>query len=238
MIAQETILLAGTAATLGFVHTVLGPDHYLPFVAMAKARNWSRAKTVAITAVCGFGHVASSVVLGFIGILAGAAVFRLEALEAVRGNLAGWLLLAFGFAYFLWGLRRALRNRPHDHAHLHADGTVHTHTHRHQTAHAHVHAGANSDTLTPWVLFTIFVLGPCEPLIPLIMYPAAQASLATAAAVALVFSAVTIATMVTLVLGACFGLSRVPFPHAERYAHALAGLAILLCGGAIQFLGL
>lgn len=101
MIAQETILLAGTAATLGFVHTVLGPDHYLPFVAMAKARNWSRAKTVAITAVCGFGHVASSVVLGFIGILAGAAVFRLEALEAVRGNLAGWLLLAFGFAYFL-----------------------------------------------------------------------------------------------------------------------------------------
>ena len=29
---QHIPLLIGTAATLGFVHTFLGPDHYLPFV--------------------------------------------------------------------------------------------------------------------------------------------------------------------------------------------------------------
>ncbi|HOD34406.1 MAG TPA: hypothetical protein PLR20_01590 [Syntrophales bacterium] len=27
---------------------------------------------------------------------------------------------------------------------------------------------------TPWVLFTIFVLGPSEPLIPVLMFPAAR----------------------------------------------------------------
>ncbi len=238
MIANETILLTGTAAAVGFVHTVLGPDHYLPFVAMARARNWSTAKTALITMLCGLGHVASSVALGFAGIFLGAAVFQLQALEALRGSLAGWLLIAFGFTYFLWGIHHALRNRPHAHLHAHADGTLHAHDHRHVTAHSHVHEGAQADSLTPWVLFTIFVLGPCEPLIPLIMYPAARSSPATAAAVALVFGATTIATMVAFVLVACRGLSLLSFPHAQRYSHALAGLAILLCGGAIRFLGL
>jgi len=27
----EIAILAGTAATIGFTHTILGPDHYLPF---------------------------------------------------------------------------------------------------------------------------------------------------------------------------------------------------------------
>ena len=33
---SETIVIAGSAASMGFVHTILGPDHYLPLVAMAK----------------------------------------------------------------------------------------------------------------------------------------------------------------------------------------------------------
>ena len=39
--SPETTVLALTAAAIAFVHTLLGPDHYLPFVAMAKARGWS-----------------------------------------------------------------------------------------------------------------------------------------------------------------------------------------------------
>ena len=31
------IILCGTAAALGFVHTLLGPDHYLPFIVMNRA---------------------------------------------------------------------------------------------------------------------------------------------------------------------------------------------------------
>ncbi len=234
---HETLILAGTAATIGFVHTVLGPDHYLPFVVMSRARNWSGGKTAILTALCGLGHVLSSVVLGFIGVFLGIAVFKLEFLDSIRGDLAGWLLMAFGFTYLLWGIHRAVRNQPHGHLHVHADGACHSHDHTHVAAHSHVHEGAKSGDLTPWVLFTIFVLGPCEPLIPLIMYPAARSSLGAAALVALVFGITTIATMVGLVMAACHGLSRIPFPHIQRYSHALAGLAILLCGGAIQFLG-
>jgi len=75
---SEIAILAGTAATIGFVHTILGPDHYLPFIVLSKARQWSSVQTVMITFLCGVGHVLSSVVLGFIGIALGIAVFKLE----------------------------------------------------------------------------------------------------------------------------------------------------------------
>ena len=47
--APDLTLLLVTAASIGVVHTLLGPDHYLPFVAMAKARGWSLARTLRIT---------------------------------------------------------------------------------------------------------------------------------------------------------------------------------------------
>ena len=93
----------------------------------------------------------------------------------MRGNLAGWLLLGFGLAYLAWGVKRALRNQPHTHAHAHADGIVHDHAHAHSDEHAHPHTDeARAASMTPWILFTIFVFGPCEPLIPLLMFPAAK----------------------------------------------------------------
>ena len=92
--------------------------------------------------------------------------------------------------------------------------------------------------MTPWILFTIFVFGPCEPLIPLIMYPAARGNMWAVALVASVFALVTIGTMLTIVYASCLGLSKLPFHKLERYSHALAGLAIFLSGGAIKFLGL
>ena len=170
------IILCGTAAALGFVHTLLGPDHYLPFIVMNRARKWSAAKTAGITFACGMGHVLSSVVLGLIGIAFGIAVMKLEAFEAFRGNLAAWALIGFGFAYAGWGIRRGVRNRPHTHLHLKGDGAP-VHSHDNTGEHTHPHEHASKKGLTPWVLFTILVLGPCEPLIPLLMYPAAKESL-------------------------------------------------------------
>jgi uncharacterized membrane protein len=77
-----------TAASIGFFHTILGPDHYLPFVMMSWARKWSGVKTTLITVLCGLGHIGSSVVLGLIGVSVGIAVNKLEFVESFRGNLA------------------------------------------------------------------------------------------------------------------------------------------------------
>lgn len=55
-----------TAGSLGFLHTLMGPDHYLPFVMMARAQDWSRKKTAWVTFLCGLGHVGSSLVIGLV----------------------------------------------------------------------------------------------------------------------------------------------------------------------------
>jgi len=234
----ELSALVITAASIGFLHTVLGPDHYLPFIMMSWARKWSRVKTTFITFLCGLGHIASSVVLGLIGVSMGLAVKKLELIESARGNLAAWLLIAFGLAYLVWGLRRAYRSQPHMHTHVHTGQTAHTHRHSHHQKHSHVHNGKSTSSITPWTLFVIFVFGPCEPLIPILMYPAAKNGLFSVLLVALVFGTATIATMLGVVLLASTGVNFLPLARVQRFAHVIAGATIFLCGLAIQFMGL
>ncbi len=260
MINREIWVLAGTAASLGLVHTVIGPDHYLPFIVISRARNWTLRKTLFVSFLAGLGHILSSVVLGFVGIALGIAVAKFEGVESARGEIAAWLLIGFGLAYFIWGMRRAWKDKPHTHPHLHdhEDAHIHphgpdqgahdprrehvhehAHAHTHELAeHAHIHGEEKKANITPWVLFTIFVFGPCEPLIPLVMYPAARHSTAGVALVAAAFGLVTIATMLVIITAASWGASFVRLGKLERYSHALAGLMIFVSGLTVQFLGL
>jgi nickel/cobalt exporter len=230
---NETMILCGTAASIGLFHTLMGPDHYLPFIALAKTNSWSKVKTFWITFVCGLGHVLSSIILGFVGIGFGIALFKLEKIESIRGDLAMWLLLIFGFLYFAWGVIHAIKNKPHTHFHKHVDGEVHTHEHKHSEVHLHPHKYKNKSLI--WGLFIIFIFGPCEPLIPLIMFPAAKGSMISVILVATIFSVVTIGTMLTVVILSLSGLKIYKSKLITRYSHAFAGLIVFCCGGAIYF---
>ena len=235
---KELVTLTATAASIGFFHTLVGPDHYLPFIMMAKSGKWSLFKTGCVTALCGVGHVLSSVLLGIVGIALGLAVTKVTAVESLRGNLAAWFLIAFGLVYFIWGMRRAVKRRPHTHRHGHGVDADHLHVHTHTDEHAHVHHEEGSGSVTPWILFIIFIFGPCEPLIPLLMYPAAKSSAFGVALVTAVFGTATILTMLALVMVASLGMNVLPLGRLERYTHALAGGTIALCGMAMQFLWL
>jgi nickel/cobalt transporter (NicO) family protein len=234
----ELSVLLLTAASIGFFHTIFGPDHYLPFIVMSKAGKWNKIKTIFITLACGIGHVLSSVLLGLIGIAFGIAVSKLELIEGFRGDIAAWLLIAFGFVYMVWGIKRAIKNKPHKHIHIHVDGTIHEHGHSHNEEHIHVHRTNPKKIMTPWILFTIFAFGPCEPLIPLLMYPSASHSTYGIIMVTLVFGLITIGTMLTVVMVSVWGINLIPTHKLERYSHALAGFAIFVSGLAIVFLGL
>jgi sulfite exporter TauE/SafE len=205
---------------------------------MARARKWSLAKTTCITAMCGAGHVLSSIVLGIIGIALGISINKLGAIESFRGGLAAWLLIAFGVGYFAWGVIRARKSRSHVHWHAHGDASMPIHKHTHSKDHLHLHKGEKAKNLTPWILFTIFVFGPCEPLIPLLIYPAAKSSIFGLVLVTGVFGVVTIVTMLSIVILLSLGANLLPMGWLERYTHALAGATICLCGIAIRFLGL
>lgn len=236
MLTPELAALTASAAALGFFHTLLGPDHYLPFIVMARAKKWTIARTALITSLCGIGHIGSSMLLGFIGIGIGLGAARIEAFDSFRSDIASWGLIAFGLVYFAYGVKTSWKKRPHEHSHVHADGSVHIHRHAHVEEHAHVH-GKEAD-ITPWVLFTLLVLGPCEPLIPLFMYPAVQESIAGLVWVTAAFGGVTIAAMTGAVTMAMLGFDLVSVKPLERFAHALAGITIFACGIAVQFFGI
>jgi len=230
-------LLSVTAISLAFFHTLLGPDHYLPFIVLSEAKKWSLKKTVIITFLCGLGHVLSSVVLGFAGIAVGISVNRLVSVESFRGSIAAWLFIAFGLVYMIISIRNLYRKRTHSHSHFHLNNSVHSHEHNHRNEHTHIHE-SNVVKTTPWILFLIFVFGPCEPLIPLLMYPAAENNITGTVTVSILFSIVTIATMISIVLAFKLGLSRINLKPVEKYSNLIAGAMIFFSGIAIQFLGL
>jgi threonine/homoserine/homoserine lactone efflux protein len=231
----DTYILLNAAVISAFTHTILGPDHYVPFIVMSKARGWSLKKTLLTTVYCGIGHVGSSVLIGFVGIAIGYGITRIEALESIRGSLSGWAFFIFGFTYMVWGIFKAIRNKSHTHAHFHSSGDEHVHEHTHHQEHVHVH-GKKTRNLTPWTLFIIFVLGPCEILIPLVMEPAARHDTQGIVAVTLLFSAVTISTMCAAVTAGYYGLKVLPTANIDRFMHAIAGATICLSGFAILFL--
>jgi len=232
----ELQILIWTAISIGFIHTIIGPDHYLPFIMIARARKWKLIKTMWVTFFCGIGHVLGSVLLGVVGVLLGISVGLLENVESVRGDIASWLLIGFGIAYAAWGLRIGLRATEHSHKHTHNENDNHQHIHHHLGTHAHLHG--NPQSITPWVLFIIFVLGPCEPLIPLLMYPAAQGSWINLIWVTIVFGITTIGTMTLIVFVISKGLLNIKLGFLEKYSHAIAGLIIALAGLSIKLLGL
>jgi nickel/cobalt exporter len=231
-------LLSITAVSLGFLHTLLGPDHYLPFIVLSQAKKWSLRKTMLITFLCGLGHVLSSVILGLIGIAVGISVGKLVSIESFRGNIAAWLFIAFGLVYMIISIRNLIRKRKHTHSHFHFGGNRHDHEHNHHKEHIHVHEEEESINTTPWILFLIFVFGPCEPLIPILMYPAAESNIPGAVFVSILFSAVTIGTMMSVVLAFRLGLNKINLKPLEKYSHLIAGTMIFISGLAIQFLGL
>lgn len=250
----ETLLLS-TAIAVGALHTAVGVDHTLPFVALARARRWSLRRTLGVTFACGVGHVVSSVIVGTVGVVLGITTARLEAFEALRGNWAAWLLIAFGVGYALLGAVRLVRGtrRSHVHVHVHADGTVHAHGHHHHLLdgrflHSHPHGATRPAEpighrqLVP-VLLVIFLLGPCEALVPLMFAPAASGHVYMPWLVALSFSFATLVTMLALVAA---GHSAVAASHRlnrflgrlEPHLHWVAGVTIALSGVAIEVLGI
>lgn len=224
-------LLTFAALSIGLLHTLIGPDHYLPFVALARARGWTRRRALWITAACGIGHCAGSLLLGSIGVALGMGLGRLEAFEALRGDVAAWLLLGLGLIIIVISLRRRARGQTHQHIHVHADGTAHTHPHRHDSAHRHPHT--RQDGSLSWGLFVVFMFGPCEALIPLLMYPAAQENLAGLVCVSLTFAAATLLTMLAAVAIGLALAARMPLTRLHGWSGPIAGATVSACAGAM-----
>lgn len=242
--SKDLVLMLWTAALLGALHTVAGPDHYVPFVMMSRAERWPLRRTIWITFLCGLGHVGSSVVIGLALGWVGLAVAQWEGStlsrwHAWRGDMTAWILMGLGAALTIHGLIQTARGRAHTHAHAHENGGAHTHAHVHEEQHLHVHAAPErARRLTPWVLFVIFIFGPCESLVPLMLAATAASGMAGSLLVAMAFSLTTVVTILVTVSVLYMGFENLSLGFVERNATALAGVSLVACGAATRFLGL
>ncbi|MEW6171150.1 MAG: hypothetical protein AB1472_06300 [Candidatus Omnitrophota bacterium] len=205
------ILLISTAS-IAFLHA-LAPDHWMPFSVIAKAQNWSRPKLFWVTLISGIGHVGISFVVSAIAILLGFSISKLKNIEGHRGEIALWLLVGFGIAYMLWGIKKAKKKNQAENF-------------------------KKADIVAIWTIFAIFVLGPCESLVPLVFLGYSSAGWMGVLSVSLIFSLITIMMMLVQTFLAFKGIQLIKNDILHRYSHAFAGLVIALTGILVLLLGI
>jgi len=254
--------LCASALTIGLIHTISGPDHYLPLIVFSRARKWNAWQTAGWTALCAIGHVLGSVAVGMAGVFLGWELSKQNWQMDIRGSLSGWALLIFGFVYLLWGIRKAIRGTPHKHFEVTGQGDIHAykHTHTHAYLHDHddeqYHRGTyNSQTrqhhpppthahthdvpargrmaVTPWILFVIFVMAPLEPLMPFLFVSGARQSWPAVLAVVLTFIMAKMLVMESMVLLGYFGLG-----FARFKTQKLERFSSLIAGAVVTFCGI
>lgn len=211
---NSLLILLMSTASIAFFHA-LAPDHWMPFAAIGKAQKWSKSRLLWITFIAGIAHVGISIAVGMIGILLGFSLTKLEGIEGHRGEIVLWLLIGFGIAYMIWGIKKG---KEHRHGELDREKL-------------------KAKTVALWTLFTIFILGPCESLIPLV-FLGYNYGYTGVISVSIIFSIITIIMMLAQSLLAFMGVELIEHDFAQRYAHAFAGLVIALTGIFVMVLGI
>jgi sulfite exporter TauE/SafE len=229
---SELLALSLTAISISSIHTMSGPDHYLPFIVLSRSGKWSPFKTYMLTTVCGLGHILSSVILGLIAVVLGWQLNKISWFQDLRGNVSSGALLIFGLAYLFYGLWQAFRNKPHKHFDV-LGGTVYVFEHKH----GETVMPQKRIRVTPLVLFAIFFMGPSEPLIPLLFFSGTQRSIIEITVLIAVFAISTILTMLTMVMLGRYGYEFIKTETMERYSNAFGGLAITICAIGMLFFG-
>ena len=204
-----------TSLLTAVIHTIMGPDHYLPFVAIGKSRGYRLKTTLLWTFICGIGHIASALLIAvaFIYFSHWLSEENFTWIEDNRGDIAAYSLIGLGAAYLLWALK-------------------HRWQHKHNFKHQHFSVNADSKDISVWVLFIIFVLGPCEALLPILTASSVLGVYAVISST-IIFSIATISTMMLAVTLGTLGINALRFNRLEAYAHEIAGGTIMACGIAI-----
>ena len=233
---NQTVLttIALTGFSVAFFHAAI-PTHWLPFVLTSRVQKWNPAKTIAVTALAGTGHVIVTAALGLAITLFGSAIS--DRIGAWFPRIAGGTLFVFGLYYLfrqVLGKGHVHFHYPHEHLHEqghrnHELGHGHEHRHGHADEHAHdegYQPRRTSDRAAILSLLAFLTFSPCEGFVPFyvsgIRYGWAGFAVLTA-----VLSLATVAGMVIFTSLTLAGLSKIRLGLLEKYESALMG--VLLC---------
>ena len=196
---HDGIALILAVLAVGVLHTIV-PDHWAPIVVLARARGWSTLRVARAAALAGLGHVTTTLILGAIVWIGGAALAKHYAHYVSLGSAIALIALGLWIAYAGWK-----EAREHDH-------------------HSHQDAGTGR---MAWLL--LLGSSPMVEGIPAFLSASTKGP-ALLGVMALVFAASTIATYVAMCVAALHGLQKASLGPLERYGEVLSGLFVALVG--------
>lgn len=223
--------MLGTGFAVAFLHAAL-PTHWLPFVLAAKGQGWGPAKTLAVTAASGLGHVFATTFLGVMVVWVG-----LEANEAIGRIfplLAGGVLIAVGLYYLV---RQVYGRAGHHHWTIRLPGS-HSPGHGHKppsdtVSRRGTEIRADQRRRSDWAviagLLTLLTLSPCEAFLPVYLsgLPFGWTGFAC---LSLVLAAATLSGMVLFTYATLAGLGQLPLDRLERVESGILGALLCLLG--------
>ena len=222
--------VAATGFTVAFFHAAI-PTHWLPFVLTGRARGWSRAKTLAVTAFAGTGHVAVTTLLGLAIAWFG---FQLnEKIGALFPWIAGGLLWMMG-GFYLWrqwqGTGICHHHPPggHHHADEHC-AEEHEHSHwEDELKDTPLVSAKAADSAAIGGLFVMLTLSPCEGFLPVYL-SAVHFGWTGFFVLSGILAVAALAAMLLFTWFALLGFEKFKVKNFERYeAGLLGGLFIAL----------
>jgi nickel/cobalt transporter (NicO) family protein len=100
---------------LSITHALI-PNHWFPIATVSVSEKWTRAESLKITALIGFLHTISTIiigiVIGFVGIKLGSAI------EVVESIYAPAILIGLGLIFIIRNFRK---NSHHTHCHVNSE---------------------------------------------------------------------------------------------------------------------
>lgn len=199
--------IAATGFMVAFLHAAL-PTHWLPFVLVGRAQKWSAGRTLGVTLLAGLGHVALTILLGLVLVIAG------QALEPRLGHLFHWIV---GGLMVTVGLFYIARGR-HSHALPEAGRRTYA-----------------SDRAAITALVVLLTLSPCEAFLPYYL-AGMKHGWGAFLLLSVVLLTATAAGMLLFTGLSLAGVRRLNLDWLERYEETILGAALVLVGLAVAFL--
>ena len=200
--------LLGGGFVAAFLHAAI-PTHWLPFVLVGRAQQWSLGKTLAAVGTAGLAHITTTAAVGGLIIAAGLALDHF--VTGILPALSGLLLLAFGGFYLI----RAAARRP---APVTANGAT-----------LELSEPTVSHAAAFWGLVFMLALSPGEVLLPIYMSTAHE-GLGALGLLTAAFALGTILGMGVFTTLARAGASMLRLERWARYEGAILGVALISLG--------
>ena len=233
---ETTYLLIATAGFTALFHTLI-PDHWLPFVLVARSQGWSLRKTFWTTLLSAVFHVTLSLGLGIVALFLGRE-FTAAIGERIE-RFAGYGLLFFGLVYTLFFLTGSGKHQHYFPGHGGHHPLEDYHGPTEETGGTPANDGPSprhilsrhlgDHPLSALTLAAVVGLNPCVLAIPLMMATVAD-GIWSLLAVGTSFAVTSIVVLVSASLLGYQGMRRLNLDFLNRYGEVVSGALIAALG--------